>query len=575
MNSPPSSSPSGPTSRAAVTAALALVALVVAIFVAHALVVNRVTDDCFISFRYAKNWAEGFGPVFNRGETPRVEGYTNFLWTALLALVKWARPGADLLAVARGLSIACAAGVVLLVGLRAAASIAAPWWLLAPLFVAFHAPFVAWSTGALETPLYTLLVFGACVAELRTHRTGERAWLAPLLLALATLTRPDGVVFLVALGAFRLWPDASAARRGARPVVALAAVAALVVGPWWLWRWHYYGWPLPNTFYAKVGGGTAQWWRGVDYVSDFLGRYGGAAGRVRGVLLLLPVVLALLLRRRDAWTRLASFMAAAGVGYVVAVGGESLGFHRFLVPVAPFVAWLVAAGLADAVELFAPSRGARRVVASGVAWGFGGALLVLGGQATLGPRLWPDRFQDEQRRIDRDCEALVPITSAVEAAVARPEYFWFDNYFVERLRQAALWIDGHAPGDALVAATPAGSIGYHMRQPLLDMLGLNDEHIAHVHVEKMGTGRAGHEKGDGAYVLSRRPRFVLLDNVAVFDHPLTDEEVAAKLRLKSEHEVWASPEFHRDYVKRTVRLAPRGLFQWFTFYERRDAEPPR
>ncbi len=40
-------------------------------------------DDAYISFQYAKNWASGNGVVFNPGE--RVEGYTNFLWVALLA----------------------------------------------------------------------------------------------------------------------------------------------------------------------------------------------------------------------------------------------------------------------------------------------------------------------------------------------------------------------------------------------------------------------------------------------------------------------------------------------------------
>jgi hypothetical protein len=41
-------------------------------------------DDAMISMRYAHNWANGEGLVWNPGE--RVEGYTNFGWTALLAL---------------------------------------------------------------------------------------------------------------------------------------------------------------------------------------------------------------------------------------------------------------------------------------------------------------------------------------------------------------------------------------------------------------------------------------------------------------------------------------------------------
>jgi len=37
------------------------------------------SDDAYISFRYAENLVNGLGLVFNRGE--RVEGYSNFLWT--------------------------------------------------------------------------------------------------------------------------------------------------------------------------------------------------------------------------------------------------------------------------------------------------------------------------------------------------------------------------------------------------------------------------------------------------------------------------------------------------------------
>ena len=41
-------------------------------------------DDAFISFRYAQNLVEGKGLVYNAGE--KVEGYSNFLWTMLVAL---------------------------------------------------------------------------------------------------------------------------------------------------------------------------------------------------------------------------------------------------------------------------------------------------------------------------------------------------------------------------------------------------------------------------------------------------------------------------------------------------------
>ena len=43
-------------------------------------------DDAMISMRYARNFADGAGLVWNAGQRP-VEGYTNFLWTAWMAVV--------------------------------------------------------------------------------------------------------------------------------------------------------------------------------------------------------------------------------------------------------------------------------------------------------------------------------------------------------------------------------------------------------------------------------------------------------------------------------------------------------
>ena len=43
------------------------------------------TDDAFIFFRYAQNWANGAGPVWNIGDVP-VEGFSSPLWLYLLTL---------------------------------------------------------------------------------------------------------------------------------------------------------------------------------------------------------------------------------------------------------------------------------------------------------------------------------------------------------------------------------------------------------------------------------------------------------------------------------------------------------
>ena len=62
-------------------------ALLLAVLAGFVLIARRfdfLQDDAYITFRYIKNFITGNGLVFNIGE--RVEGYTTFLWTILLAL---------------------------------------------------------------------------------------------------------------------------------------------------------------------------------------------------------------------------------------------------------------------------------------------------------------------------------------------------------------------------------------------------------------------------------------------------------------------------------------------------------
>ena len=71
-------------SRALAIAGLAAAAALLAWQVS---VYFHLVDDAFISFRYARNLADGQGLVFNPGHE-RVEGYTNFLWVLVLAAAR-------------------------------------------------------------------------------------------------------------------------------------------------------------------------------------------------------------------------------------------------------------------------------------------------------------------------------------------------------------------------------------------------------------------------------------------------------------------------------------------------------
>jgi hypothetical protein len=546
--------------------------LCVAAYALHAWRLGFVSDDGYIVYRYVRNLLDGYGPVYNPGE--RVEGCTGFLWMIAVAAVDWIAPGSHIPRVGALLGYACGAAAVVGTGLlgrglgRRLGGM--PWYgaLLAPALLAVDTSFCAWSTGGLETPLFTLLALLGAALYARAFLDGRSLAPAGLVLGLATLTRPDGVVLFGATTAFELARRVLGRRRILdRGLGAWLGAFAAVFVPWYVWRYGYYGWPLPNTFYAKVGSPGDQWRRGARYVLRYARTHAWFA---------LPLAAVALAGRRDGRGRgphpavlYLATLVAAWIGYVVAVGGDGLVLHRFLVPVAPLTYVLVQEGGALLVQragsLLRGRARAWRAAAAGLA--VLTALAALAG--TAGESLKVLVFPEHARYVEPQSEIAFPGNGRDH------DYLWFDAYFVERLARAGRWLEANAAPGALIASTPAGAIAFYTSHPVLDMLGLNDEHIAHADVPGIGAGRAGHEKGDGRYVLSRRPEYVLLGNVAVLPRPLTMEEMPAKLVRRSEHELWELPEFQRDYERVVVELEPAGLFRYFTFFRRRAAAEAR
>ena len=111
----------------------------------------------------------------------------------------------------------------------------------------------------------------------------------PWWLALATLTRPEGVLFFLICLSVSMWrvraPRGGGRQREVFPYLgwSLLLYAGLVV-PHIIWRVAYYGEWLPNTFYAKTGGGLSQIPRGLAYLWE-------SSLSCGGVLLMLPVIL--------------------------------------------------------------------------------------------------------------------------------------------------------------------------------------------------------------------------------------------------------------------------------------------
>jgi len=435
-------------------------------------------DDAFITFRYAENFAAGHGPVYNVGE--RVEGYTTPLWMAMLAVAH--ALGIPTLVAAKTLGTAMSVATLATLAMlhRLVPGVRARESALACLLVGTCGVFSRWSMSGMEVGLVTLLVLWTLVAHLR-GRAGGLAMAAAvgLLGALAVGGRPDAALVVFVVGLDRLW-GAVRGRTRWRDLFVFVGVFVALYGPYFALRWHYYGWPLPNTFYVKVGATTDQLNRGLTYVFE-------------AMVLLWPMALATVVGAiRGRWKGLGVLVAVLGLhtAYVVAVGGDVFWGYRFFSAMTPLLGWVTASVL---VRAALPASWRTALV--GLALIFNVQWMVRSGQL---------------HHID---------------------------HVVQRGAIVGSFLEAHAPEDALLAANIAGSLAYYAKLNTLDTLGLNDTTIAHRRIESMGRGIAGHEKGDGAYVLSRAPDYV------VFASSLG----ARRPRFLGDRELFAHPEFRAAY----------------------------
>jgi hypothetical protein len=220
-------------------------------------------DDAYITFRYSEHLALGHGPTWNVGANP-VEGYTDFLWMVMLALPARIDPGivAD---TAKAVSVVA----LVLTAVQLLAAVARKTGdrvagLFAVLALLLYAPTYVQTVAGLETVPFALLVLRIVVVGLDSESGRLRpAWELPLLTLLAGLMRPEGVAFGVVTIAYVLLRQPAAQRRR---LLAWTALVLVVPGTaYFAWRLSYYGWPLPNTLYVKLGGLSAgrHWLVGV------------------------------------------------------------------------------------------------------------------------------------------------------------------------------------------------------------------------------------------------------------------------------------------------------------------------
>jgi hypothetical protein len=473
-------------------------------------------DDAYISLRYGERLLAGKGLTWNDGE--RIEGFSNPLWLAQIVLLGFL--GVPLALAARVLGVLYAFATVVLwarsrstpAGLLVLVTI--PGWTL-------------WALGGLETisACFWILMSLVLVWGMRDAPPSRaRGFALGLSLAAVALGRPEGIAV-----SLTLLCAAAFVRRG-RDLGLAAAPLVVLFGGYQIFRLAYFGDWIANAARAKaidlpVGARLAD---AATYVIESAQQWMAAALVATWLIVCSP-------DRRRIWVLLLPCLPLLVL--VVAGGGDHmLGARFMLAPVAV---------LALAGSLAAPSpRGGVRA-----------ATLML----VVVSALW--QLQLSWR---------YPAERNPAAALGE---------FVGRVLKDRL-----APG-TLIAAATAGSLPYFAPSlSFIDTLGINDRHIARTVPAPMPRALSkpdgwfavpGHRRGDGPYVLSRRPDLIMLGGAHGDIDPwfLGDFQLLMSERFRADYAPWRwlvpVPPSYQPWVVDQIDSQTGRLP--ITFYVRRDS----
>jgi hypothetical protein len=422
-----------------------------------------------ISMRYAASLVAGHGLVWNPGE--RVEGYTNFLWTLVMAVCHL--PGLDpshtcLLIQILGVPVLWLILIATLYLARACRLV--PWAAsFAVILVGAYYDLAYYSLVGMETGLVAAVVTLALAGTVQGIQRREGRWTPMLWLAVGVLIRPD-VAWLAGLAAIGMGVTAQRGRW--RILAGLGGFAAVVIAHT-LWRHQYYGEWLPNTYYLKATG-----WPLAPRLLT------GVERSVHTVVTLAaPTVLAAIpafLRPRP-WRLFLVAALVLTLCYQVYVGGDFLPQSRHIMSVVPALCVLAADGILFALSFLFTHRRSPAGKATAVALA---AVAVIAMNA-----------------LNRREVLLLRPPGHVPGAVRHVQY--------------ALTINRLTSDHVVVALGAVGTIPYYAHGRYVDILGKCDPPVARLPAHP-SPRLPGHNKWDTEYTIATyRPDIYL--------HGLPDE----------------------------------------------------
>lgn len=439
-------------------------------------------DDANIYFVYMKNLAAGHGFVWNVGGE-RVEGFTSLLWTltgSLFAKISPAHYPTLLLALGAILTFFTVYPVLLFsrkINKTEHRGITSVDLLILALLL-LPRGFIEWNILCLmETSLWSFLLVNISLQLCGYYLYGKQIKTIRfcILIILINLTRPESLLYnFLFVGILMMMLQADygwkrAIRKVMVPLFAhLLSFASLVI-----WRISYFGFPFPNTYYAKVSASKKDnIIGGMKYLFNFFNFY----PQTIAITVLLAFFSWLILKKWRIPTQLSAeekilciliTIIFCGLAVPLATGGDHFMYSRFYQPLLPLMYMAVT---------------------------FTG--------------LWTNTFGITLEGKNFTKTAVTVSILSLVLVVAKANIFDFTKSIYTNFGEFQLAKDGREAADKFndcfsdlptyptIGTLASGGAGYQYKGKTIDLMGLNNTLMAHANPIKTGfRNHASFDKG--------------------------------------------------------------------------------
>ena len=472
-------------------------------------------DDTYIVLRYAEHLSKGYGLRWNIGEDP-VEGYTSFLHVMLLTV--FSLPFSDGALAASVVSYLCLAILLFTIFYLARyelclSSLGALICVIAMLFD--YNVFIT-ARRAMETTLATLCLICTVLFFLKYKRDSENKHLYGLFsfAFLTILSRPELIVpsfFLIGTSVSPLNLNRSKQRL-------LSIILFILIGLiYFIWRYEYFGYFFPNTFYVKNSLSIISE-LGLENVFGFIKDY--------HLIIILTILSLIIIRNRRRELIVVIILSLLGI-FVFAKFHTIMNFnHRYFIPFLPNFLIVTICGLEELWTRIHRKLGEGKGILI-----FSIILLIIVGYPKGKPSYKFSEIFLKTEMGESMLNCHIKIGKCLKNSVHR-----INDY---------------------LAVSEAGAIPFYSEWVTIDTNGLNDKYLAHygkvvVHDFLKITGRV-----DVDYVYKKKPVVIIMSS----SNPDRVEHYVGR------------PLFHSPYLRSEYDFAEKFIFTptWYQFvFVRKD-----